>query len=188
MNFRNPSFTNLILGCSLFCSMILHGQNTYIPDSHIPFQSKFIQILDDRSGWIKVIPLDSTIDFTVNPIPLNEEVFMNSFITVLNQFRKGYGRKPLRYSPEISENLKNSTEYGIPLNGISYSSMGFYRDYNYVTDYPNREFMFGEFLIDQMKITLETFQTLVSSKVQTVGYYFKQNREDGYYDFMIFIQ
>lgn len=188
MIFKRFQFSLILFLAYYFFAIQGHCQISYIVNSQIPFESKFIQISNIDHGWIEILPVDSNIDFSVVPKPLNEQVFMNSFITVLNLFRKRYGRKPLNYSPEISENLKNAMIYGAPLDGISHNITGFYYEYNYVKDYSNSEFMFGEFLIDHMKITFESFQTLVSSKVQNVGYYFKQNMYEGSYDFMIYIK
>lgn len=172
----------------LFIRLHIFSQEFYIPNTQIPFHSKFIEVLDDHSGLIQITPKDTNIDFSIMQMPLNEEVFMNSFLKVLNQFRQLYGRKPLAYSPGISENLKNSLQYGQALNGITHMAYGFYTDYNYVKEYPNREYMFGEYLLDVMKISGDVFQELLSKKAQVAGYFFRQNPVDHSYDFIVFIK
>ena len=50
------------------------------------------------------------------------------------------------------------------------------------------EYLFGEFLLDVMKISGDVFQELLSKKAQVAGYFFRQNPVDHSYDFIVFIK
>ena len=63
----------------LFIHMHIFSQEFYIPNTQIPFHSKFIEVLDDHSGLIQITPKDTNIDLSIMQMPLNEEVF-NEFI------------------------------------------------------------------------------------------------------------
>jgi phosphorylcholine metabolism protein LicD len=82
------------------------NQHRLIPGTNYPFLSEIITFKCDTSDFfIQIFPVDSTIDLSAVPPEMDQEFIRKQLISSLNSFRKKSGKKPLKYSLEISDNL-----------------------------------------------------------------------------------
>jgi hypothetical protein len=104
----------------------------------------------------------------------------------INRLRAEYGRRPVKLSKEICDEMKKVSERN-PINYITWATYGFYSDFNYVRHFENREEKFCDFLFDIMSVTPELFLELINKDATEMGFYYSQNEEDRTYGFNIFL-
>lgn len=165
------------------------NQHILIPGTNYPFLSEIITFKGDTSDiFIQIFPVDSTIDLSAVPPVMDQEFIRKQLIYSLNSFRKKYGKKPLKYSLEISDNLAYVFENQAPISGLTWSTYATFMEYNYVRNFKNKEARFCDLLMDNMSVTAELFHELIKDNAKEAGFYFKQNPFDRTYDFAIYVR
>lgn len=166
-----------------------YNQYKLIPGTNYPFLSEIIQFKGDSSDlFIQIYPIDSTLDLSAMPPVMDQEFIRKQLIYSLNSFRKKYGKKPLKYSLEITENLTSVFENQESISGLTWSTYATFREYNYVRNFNNKEAKFCDFLMDNMSVTAELFKELIKDDAKEAGFYFKENPIDRTYDFAIYVR
>ena len=171
-------------------AVISLSQTTMIPGTKYPFYSDIITFTDgDVNGlaaW-EIVPLNKNIKWNPSPIPLNEKLVQQNLLKSLNAFRKQYGKKPLKLSSEISNDLKYSVETNSSIID-TWGCYGFFNDFNIVQQFENREEKFCDYQFDVMSIGSELFFTMINSKATVVGFYYKHNKQESTYIFKVYIK
>ena len=171
-------------------AVISLSQTTMIPGTKYPFYSDIITFTDgDVNGlaaW-EIVPLNKNIKWNPRPIPLNEKLVQQNLLKSLNAFRKQYGKKPLKLSSEISNDLKYSVETNSSIID-TWGCYGFFNNFNIVQQFENREEKFCDYQFDVMSIGSELFFTMINSKATVVGFYYKQNKQESTYIFKVYIK
>ena len=175
-------------------AVISLSQTTMIPGTKYPFYSDIITFTDGTDdkvaglgGVWEIVPLNKNIKWNPSPIPLNEKLVQQNLLKSLNAFRKQYGKKPLKLSSEISNDLKYSVETNSSIID-TWGCYGFFNDFNIVQQFENREEKFCDYQFDKMSITSELFFTMINSKATVVGFYYKQNKQESTYNFKVYIK
>ena len=183
---------NLILS-AIFASVsvISLSQPILIPGTKYPFYSDIITFIDsDINGGLpvwEIVPLNKNIKWNPSPIPLNEKLVQQNLLKSLNAFRKQYGKKPLKLSSEISNDLKYSVETNSSIID-TWGCYGFFNEFNIVQQFENREEKFCDYQFDVMSIGSELFFTMINSKATVVGFYYKHNKQESTYIFKVYIK
>jgi hypothetical protein len=165
------------------------NQHVLIPGTNYPFLSEIITFKSDTIDlFIQISPVDSTIDLSAVPPVMDQEFIRKQLIYSLNAFRKKYGKKPLKYSLEISDNLAYVFENQAPISGLTWSTYATFREYNYLRNFKNKEARFCDLLMDNMSVTAELFKELIKDDAKEAGFYFKENQIDRTYDFAIYVK
>ena len=169
-------------------------QVVMIPGTKYPFYSDIIKFTDGTDddvaglgGVWEIVPLNKNIKWNPSPIPLNEKLVQQNLLKSLNAFRKQYGKKPLKLSSEISNDLKYSVETNSSIID-TWGCYGFFNDFNIVQQFENREEKFCDYQFDVMSIGSELFFTMINSKATVVGFYYKQNKQESTYNFNVYIK
>jgi hypothetical protein len=165
-------------------------QPILIPGTKYPFYSDIIKFTDgDVNGlpaW-EIVSLNKHIKWNPSPVPLNEKLVQQNLLKSLNAFRKQYGKKPLKLSSEISNDLKYSVETNSSIID-TWGCYGYYNEFNIVQQFENREEKFCDYQFDVMSIGSELFFTMINSKATVVGFYYKQNKQESTYIFKVYIK
>jgi len=182
---------NLILSAIFaLVAVISLSQITMIPGTKYPFYSDIIKFTDgDVNGlaaW-EIVSLNKNIKWNPSPIPLNEKLVQQNLLKSLNAFRKQYGKKPLKLSSKISNDLKYSVETNSSIID-TWGCYGYFNEFNIVQQFENREEKFCDYQFDVMSIGSELFFTMINSKATVVGFYYKQNKQESTYNFNVYIK
>ena len=171
-----------------FIANVATSQVVTVPGTDYPFYSDIIKFQDsDLYGFTEIVSLNKHINWEVEPPVLNEILVQQNLLKSLNALRKQYGRKPLKLSNEISNNLKKSIETNSSII-VTWATYGTFNEFNYVRQFENKEAKFCDYFFDVMSITSELFFELINSKATNVGFYYKHNKQDSTYDFAVYIK
>lgn len=157
-------------------------------ETNSQFKSDLIKFEVVDSMWIRITPIHDVVDSVLINEGLNQDEVSSNVITVLNQLRKEYGSNELTLSQNISDELSGSFEYGLPLDGITWSSIGFFNEYNYISIFENRELAFLRYELDVMCIDKDLFAEIINPNATQVGFYFNQNVEEQSYELAIYVK
>jgi hypothetical protein len=157
-------------------------------DTNPNFKSDLIRFEVVDSIWIRIDPIHNVVDSILSNEGLNESLVRNKLLEPLNQLRKEYGSDELVLNEQLSYNLLNSAEFGLPLTGITWSTYGVFSEYNYISVFDDRELSFLKYNIDVMCVDKDLFKDLINPNATQVGFYFTQNLEDKTYSLMIYVQ
>jgi hypothetical protein len=164
------------------------SQVVTVPGTDYPFYSDIIKFQDSElNDLIEIVSVNKYINWDLIPIPLNEKLVQQNLLKSLNALRKQYGRKPLKLSNEISNNLKKSIETNSSII-VTWTTYGTFNEFNYVHQFKNKEAKFCDYLFDVMSITSELFFELINSNATNVGFYYKHNEQDSTYTFAVYIK
>jgi hypothetical protein len=165
------------------------SQVIHVPGTHYPYYSDIIKFQDSKEfNGLEILPADKNVNLQAKPIILNQELIRKNMIKSINAFRKQYGKKSLKLNDQISKNLSNSFRNQQPIDRITWSTIGFFNDFNYVRNFENKELKFCDLFFDLMSIDSDLFSELINSNATEFGFYYRQDREDTQYNFAIYIR
>jgi hypothetical protein len=179
----------LVVFIAVFVSSISFTQVIHVPGTHYPYYSDIIKFQDSKEfNGLEILPVDKNVNLQTKPIILNQDLIQKNMIKSINAFRKQYGKKSLKLNDQISKNLSNSIRNQQPIDRITWSTIGFFNDFNYVRNFENKELKFCDLFLDLMSIDSDLFFELINSNATEFGFYYRQDRQDTSYDFAIYIR
>lgn len=152
------------------------------------FNSSIItfEVLDTM--WIRIDPIYNMTDSLLMINGLNEDSINTKFVSVVNQLRKEYGVGEVSLNQQINNDFISTYEYGLPFAGFTWTTLGFFYEYNYISIFQDRESAFIRYNLDVMCVDKDLFNELMNPNATQVGFYFKQNHEEQSLDFAIYIK
>ncbi len=153
------------------------------------FKSDIITYEVIDTMWTEIKPLynDTNSELVVNGI--DEGLFMEKMLDVVNDFRKRNGVSEVYQNYEISQDLGSVIVRGTPFSfGYTWGTYGSFSEYGYVSNVEDVESRFCQYLIDVMSLDYDLYKTIVDPNNFEVGFYFTQNLTDQTYSFMFFIK
>lgn len=179
----------LVVFVSMFVSSVLFSQIIKVPGTQYPFYSDIIKFQDSEyNGMLEILPISKYTNLQSTPPVLDSKLIQKNMIVSINTFRKEYGKKPLKLNNQISKSLTNSIQNQQPIDGITWSTNGFFYEFNYVKQFQNKELKFCDFFFDLMSTDSDLFFELINSNATEFGFYYHQSNEEKTYDFAIYIR
>lgn len=172
----------------LTLTLNLFAQPLTIVGTDVPYESEFITFEKVDSFLIEITLLNEDLNSPEVTYGINELVVMDSLLSVINKYRVKHGSSELTFSTQIYYDLRGSTLFGFPSNGVTWSLYGTFSNYGVLSQFNNKEVKFCQYLIDMMTISEEQYLDLINPNVTEVGFYFTENLEESTYDFSIHLK
>lgn len=174
---------------TVFISVACFSQIVKVPGTEYPFYSDIIKFQDSEyEDMLEIIPANKDVNLSAAPPELDSKIIEKSILNAVNSFRKQYGRKPVKFSKAISSNLSNALLNDEPFDKLSWSTLGFFYEFNYVGHFKNKEEKFCDFLLDVMSVDSDNFLELIAAEAKEVGFLYKQDEIESQYEFAIYIR
>lgn len=175
--------------CSALITNTIYSQVLMVPETNLPFYSDIIKFRDSDEyiGNWDILPINKSTNLELEPIIPNQNLIRKNMLKSINRLRAEYGRRPVKLSKEICDEMNKVSEQN-PINYITWTTYGFFTDFNYVRHFENKEEKFCDFLFDIMSVTPELFLELINKDATEMGFYYSQNEKDRTYEFNIFLR